>query len=36
MSVIKLNETNTICVTGKSVYRYIELTEELKDKDDKL
>ena len=36
MSVIKLNETNTICLTGKSVYRYIELNEELKDKDDKL
>jgi len=36
MSVIKLNETNTICVTGKSFYRYLELIEERKDEEGKL
>lgn len=28
MSVINLNTTNTICVTGKSVYRYMEINDD--------
>lgn len=28
MSVINLNTINTICVTGKSVYRYMEINDD--------
>jgi len=36
MSVITLNVINTLCVTGKGFYRYLELIEERKDEEGKL
>lgn len=36
MSVMLCNTTNNVCVTGKGLYRYIELIEEYKDEDGKL